>query len=144
VRDSTLPTGVSAELLLNIESMLSLLYRKGPVRTGVRVSALQAAVVADSVIYRAALSREGNAAWLGTIVTELLTEDGRLVKSHERPFSVYKPLEPRFVFELAGVPAGRYRLRVSTRSERGDVMPGGVLLSPISRDSVSVVLTTAH
>jgi hypothetical protein len=144
VRDSTLPRGVSAELLLNIESMLSLLYRKGTVHTGVHVGPLRASVVADSIVYRVGFTREGNAAWLGTVVSELVTEDGRVVKSHERPFSVYKPIEPRFVFELAGVPAGRYRLRVSTRSERGDVMPGGVLPAPASRDSVAIVLGTAH
>jgi hypothetical protein len=133
---------IQVGLELKVRSILGVAYRKGPVRTGVRVAALRTAIEADTLVIRPRLEREGNAAYLGTVRGVLVDSTGAVRAEFSRPMPIgfLVPLEPRFVVGIGGLPAGRYRLRESLTAEREDLPAGTVLPAAVVRDSVEVRL----
>ena len=109
---------VSAGLTLELRTIISLSYRKGAVHTGVSVTDLRAIRHADSLEIWFGAERQGNAAFLGTLVYELVGEDGKPRDQWETPVAVYHPLSRRYVFPLDSVPAGRSTLRMRLRTAR--------------------------
>jgi P pilus assembly chaperone PapD len=135
-------SGVRVALSLEIRTIIPLQYRKGKVATGIRTSGLAAAVEKDSLAVRVRLDRTGNAAFLGTLRGALIDSTGRLVASVSSPLAVYYDMEPRLTAPLpvAGLPAGRYRLKVDVAAQREDLAPELVLATPAIRDSLEVRL----
>jgi hypothetical protein len=135
-------SGVRVALSLEIRTIIPLQYRKGRVDTGVRTSGLAATVERDSIAVRVRLDRTGNAAFLGTLRGALVDSTGRVVASVSSPLAVYYDMEPRLTAPLpaAGLPAGTYRLRVDVASQREDLPPELVLVTPPTRDSLEVHL----
>lgn len=135
-------SGVSVALALEVRTIIPLQYRKGKVATGVRASRLDAAIEHDSLAVRLRLDRTGNAAFLGTLRGALVDSAGKVVATVTSPLAVYYDMEPRLTAPLpaAGLPAGRYRLKVDVAAERQDLSPGLVLAAPPIRDSLEVHL----
>jgi P pilus assembly chaperone PapD len=135
-------SGVRVALALEIRTIIPLQYRKGRVATGVRTSSLAASVERDSLAVRLRLDRTGNAAFLGTLRGALVDSTGRVVTSLTTPLAVYYDMEPRLTAPLpaAGLPAGRYRLKVDVAAQRADIPPELVLVTPPTRDSLEVHL----
>ncbi len=135
-------SGVRVSLALEIRTIIPLQYRKGKVATGVRTSGLAAAVEHDSLAVRLRLDRTGNAAFLGTLRGALVDSTGRVVTSLSSPLAVYYDMEPRLTAPLpvAGLPAGRYRLKLDVAAQREDLAPELVLATPAIRDSLEVRL----
>jgi hypothetical protein len=131
---------VSAGLTLELRTIISLSYRKGAVHTGVSVTDLRAIRHADSLEIWFGAERQGNAAFLGTLVYELVSEDGKPRGQWETPVAVYHPLSRRYVFPLDSVPAGRYTLRMRLTTARNDLDQRNILpAEPVMR---SVVVET--
>jgi hypothetical protein len=131
---------VSAGLTLELRTIISLSYRKGAVHTGVSVTDLRAIRHADSLEIWFGAERQGNAAFLGTLVYELVSEDGKPRGQWETPVAVYHPLSRRYVFPLDSVPAGRYTLRMRLTTARNDLDQRNILpAEPVTR---SVVVET--
>jgi P pilus assembly chaperone PapD len=135
-------SGVRVALALEIRTVIPLQYRKGQVATGVRTSDLAAAVERDSLAVRVRLDRTGNAAFLGTLRGALVDSTGHVVATVSSPLAVYYDMEPRLTAALpvAGLPAGRYRLKVDVAAQREDLAPELVLATPPIRDSLEVHL----
>jgi P pilus assembly chaperone PapD len=133
---STVNVGLSIE----VRTLLPVLYRKGKVETGVALSGLRAERVADSVVVRGRLERQGNAAMIGTLRSELVDPAGRVRASFSQPVSTYLALEPRFVTPADSLPAGDYTLRMEVSAERRDLPPEALLPFRAVRDSVAVRL----
>lgn len=135
-------SGVRVALALEIRTVIPLQYRKGVVATGVRTSSLAAAVEGDSLAVRLRLDRTGNAAFLGTVRGALVDSTGHVVASLTSPLAVYYDMEPRLTAPLpaAGLPAGRYRLKLDIAAQREDLPPELVLAVPPARDSLEVHL----
>ncbi len=135
-------SGVQVALALEIRTVIPLQYRKGRVATGVRASRLDAAIEHDSLAVRLRLDRTGNAAFLGTLRGALVDSSGHVVASLSSPLAVYYDMEPRLTAPLppAGLPAGRYRLRVDVAAQRADLPSDLVLGTPPIRDSLEVRL----
>jgi hypothetical protein len=123
-------------------TIIPLQYRKGRVTTGVRTSSLAASVEKDSLAVRLRLDRTGNAAFLGTLRGALVDSTGRVVTTVTSPLAVYYDMEPRVTAPLpaAGLPAGRYRLKIDVAAQREDIPPELVLSTPPARDSLEVHL----
>lgn len=134
--DTTVKVGLSIE----VRTLLPVLYRKGKVATGVAISGLRAARAADSVVVRARLDRQGNAAMIGTVRGELVDGSGRVRAAFSQPISTYFALEPRFAAAADSLPAGRYTLRVEVAPERQDLPPEALVAFRTVRDSVAVNL----
>jgi hypothetical protein len=112
----------------------------GAVKTGLAVANLHATEQGDSVIGRVALTRQGNAAFVGSIKAQLRDAQGSVRAEQLLPLGVYYTLEPRFAVPVAGLPAGRYELAVEALSSRPD-LPSNLLLSTVPvRASVEVRL----
>jgi P pilus assembly chaperone PapD len=144
-------TAIQIGLTLEVRTIIGVNYRKGAVHTGVSLSTLRAQVVGDSLITRARIERQGNAAFIGTIRETLVDSAGAvraqqlgdsLVMTYESPVGVYLTMEPRLASALAkpGLPRGRYWLRYEVVAEREDLDPKLVLPAPAARDSVQVIV----
>ncbi len=143
-------TAIQVGLTLEVRTIIGVNYRKGPVRTGVTLSNLRAQIVGDSLITRAKIERQGNAAFVGMIRETLVDSLGAVhplqvgdsvVRSYQSPVGVYYTMEPRLATAVAR-PArarGRYWLRYEVVAEREDLDPKVVLKAPAVRDSVQVV-----
>jgi hypothetical protein len=133
-------SGIQASLAVEIRSVVGLFYRKGKVRTGVEVDRLRAGVEGDSLVGRARLTRQGDAAFVGSLRMALRDSAGSTLSASLLPLGVYYTLEPRFSLPLAGVPAGRYELSVEAVSSRPD-LPADMLLATVPvRRSVEVLV----
>ena len=133
-------TGVTVGLTVEVRTIIPLLYRKGKPSTAPVLSALRAARDGDSLVVRAKLSREGNAALLATVRGELVDSTGRVRGGFLTPISAYYPIEPRFTLSVDTIPPGSYRLRVEVASHRQDLPPDVLLPFRLLRDSVAVQL----
>lgn len=131
---------VNVGLSIEVRTLLPVLYRKGKVETGVAISALRATRVADSVVVRGRLERQGNAAMIGTLRSELVDSAGRVRAAFSQPVSTYLALEPRFVAPADSIPGGAYTLRMEVSAERRDLPPEALLPFRAVRDSVAVHL----
>jgi P pilus assembly chaperone PapD len=129
---------IKVGLTLQVRTVIGLHYRKGAVRTGIAVSGLQAVRQGDSVVVRARLERQGNAAYLGTVHGTVVGSRGESVGEFEVPVTVFFSNDPRWAVSIGGARADRYTLRLSITPEREDLEPEQLLRTPAVRDSVVV------
>lgn len=128
--DTTVRAGVTLEL----RTITSLAYRKGTVHTDVSLDEFRAAVDGDSLEVWVGLTRGGNAAFLGSVLLELLDNGGAVVRSWPTPVAVYYAVRRRFAFDLRDIPHGSYRVRLLVSTARGDIDQRYVLpADPIER-----------
>ena len=132
--------GVRIGLTLEVRTIIALIYRKGAVTGGVTATGLAAEVRGDSVAFGVELARAGNAAWLGMLRAELRDSTGTIRARDSSQVAVYYPMAPRYRLPVAGLPPGRYRLRLVLDGERDDVPPEARLRFPAVRDSVEVTI----
>lgn len=121
--DSSINVGISME----IRTIISVSYRKGAVHTGVRLDSLQAEVVGDSLVSWLAVTREGNAAYLGTAQFRLVDSAGTERAAWDAPLGLYYSLRRRFSLPLDSVPAGAYTLQLRLSTARPDLAQARVL-----------------
>ena len=144
-------TAIQVGLTLEVRTIIGVNYRKGAVRTGVTLSNLRAQIAGDSLITRAKIERQGNAAFVGMIREVLVDSTGAVrplqvgdsvVRSYQSPVGVYYTMEPRLATAVArpALARGRYWLRYEVVAEREDLDPKVVLKAPAVRDSVQVVV----
>ncbi|MFL5496682.1 MAG: hypothetical protein ACJ8DC_20060 [Gemmatimonadales bacterium] len=128
VRIGGLPdSAIQATLNVEIRSVVGLFYRRGNPSTGVTLDALRASPMADSLVGRVLLTRQGDAAFVGSLKASLSDTTGKVRSRGQLPLGVYYTLEPRFALPTAGLPAGRYTLSVEAVSSRPD-LPADMLL----------------
>jgi P pilus assembly chaperone PapD len=133
-------SGVSVGLTMEVRTMIPLFYRKGTPQTGLALSRLRATRVADSLVVRARLERQGTAAALGTARGELLDGSGKVRASFTAPVAAYHTVEPRFTASIGDLRPGTYRLRFEVAPGRKDLPAESVLPFRAVRDSITVTL----
>jgi P pilus assembly chaperone PapD len=132
---------VQVRINLQVNTVLPVLYRKGAVSTGVRISQLSMARLGpDSLAVHASLEREGNAAFLGTLRAAVVDSAGQVMAQGTVPMGVYFTMEPRLLLSVPRLPAGRYMLRVELASEREDLPATSLLQIKPVVDSLEVTL----
>lgn len=128
--DSAVQAGITFEL----RTITSVTYRKGPLTTGVRLDGFRAAATPDTIAAWVDLTREGTAAYLGSVRFELLDRGDRRVGDWQTPIAVYYQQHRRFALPLEGVPPGAYRLRLLVSTARQDIGAEHVLpADPVER-----------
>ena len=130
--------GIEVGLTLEVRTIIPLIYRKGPLQTGIRLTDLRAEPVGDSLQVHVRLERQGSAAFIGTARGTLINEKGATVATFQQPVAVYYMAQP--VFSLPLAEPGRYRLRLELATDRSDLLPEQVLRAPMVRDSLALVL----
>lgn len=133
-------SGISVGVRLSVRTLVSLMYRKGPLETGVRLEELNGSVQGDTLVVASHLTREGTAAYLGTFRSALHDAAGREVARFETFIGLYGELRPRFDYPLPDLPPGRYTLRVQIDTDREDLRGAPVLASPTVRETVAITI----
>ena len=130
--DSVVRAGVE----LVVSTVISVTYRNGRVETGVRLDDFRAEDAGDSLVAWVGLTRQGNAAYLGTTWIRLRDAAGRVVQAWDTPTAVYYDLRRRFVFPLDSVPPGSYTVQLELTTTRTDGLDQRQVLpaAPIVRE----------
>lgn len=131
-------TAVSLGVNLQIRLVTSLIYRKGLVTTGIRLSDVVASAAGDSLVVRAKMEREGNGVYLGRANIEVLDSTATPVRTWSTPLAVYYPITRRFALPLESLEAGKYEVRIRLVTERPDMPEGRVLPAPPVAASIPV------
>ena len=131
---------IQVGLSLEVRTIIPLQYRKGNPKTGVRLANLRATKTGDSIVVRAQLTREGNAAFVGTARGTLTNAAGAIVGTFAVPLAVYYAIDPRFSILARDLPAGPYRLMLELVSERADIAPESIIHTPPVRSTIDLVL----
>jgi P pilus assembly chaperone PapD len=135
-------TRVSTQLNVEIRAITTLLYRKGAVNTSIAIGDIKARRLGDSLEVRASLEHAGNAAYLGTITYALEDMTGRVVRSVDLPIGIYLPINPRILIPVNGLNPGPYRVSITARAERKDLLAESILAVPERTVRFDVVLTS--
>jgi hypothetical protein len=133
-------SSIQAKLDLEVRSVVGLFYRKGALRTGVVLDRLRARVEGDSLVGRTLLTREGDAAFVGSLKAILRDSAGKVHSQSQLPLGVYYTLEPRFALSVAGLPPGSYELSVEAVGSRPDLAAEMLLPTVPVHQSVMVML----
>ena len=113
--------GVQVGLSLEVRTITALSYRRGEVRTGLEVRDFEPRIHGDSLILHPDFVRRHEAAYIGRLDLELLDGDGETARSWMQQLAVYRDYHRRFAYDVSGVPAGEYQLRMRVSTEREDV-----------------------
>jgi hypothetical protein len=133
-------SSIQARLNLEVRSVVALFYRKGSLHTGVSLEQVRAEVKGDSLVGRTLLTRQGDAAFVGSLKAVLRDRAGKVRSQSLLPLGVYYALEPRFALPVAGLPAGSYELSVEAVSGRPDLAADLLLPTVPVQQSVTVTL----
>jgi P pilus assembly chaperone PapD len=125
---------------LEMRTIVAVFYRKGPLRTGVTLSGIRAGIVGDSLVVRARLTRQGNAAYLGMLRGRLLDENGKQFATFASQVGVYYDLEPRFAAAVGSLPPAQYTLQLDVATDRPDLPRGGPIGATPVRGSTAVTV----
>jgi hypothetical protein len=127
-------------LSLEMRTIVAVFYRKGALRTGVALSNIRAGIERDSLVVRARLARQGNAAYLGILRGKLLDESGRQVATFASQVGVYYDLEPRFAAAVGPLPPARYTVQLDVATDRPDLPRGGPIGATPVRGTAAVTV----
>jgi P pilus assembly chaperone PapD len=112
--------GVRAQIIIRLEQVTTVLYRRGAVTTGVEAGALRAETDSSNVNLLLPLRRTGSAPFFGSV--SLRVRDGRGASVHDArtPVAVYFDLLHRISVPRAALPVGSYSAEVRIENEGGD------------------------
>lgn len=129
-------TSGNVQMQIGIETVFAtaLLFRKGPVQTGLAVRGAEVRTAGDAVEVTLDVQRQGNAAFLGRVRAELVDASGRVVQQVEDALAVYRDYRVRLRVPLpAGAQAAGHTVRYVLDTERPDLPPGGPLpIQPVT------------
>jgi hypothetical protein len=110
---------------MDMNFFVSLNYRKGSVSTGVNFKKLNYNLINKKIILIAELERNGNAAYLGNIISRIRNKNGKVVKMNEQDIAVYYNLKKRIEIEISDLTPGMYKVEVelnTDRNEQGEII----------------------
>lgn len=131
-------SGVTTGIDIQLRTVLSLIYRKGSITTGIAIDSFAVAGDRDSLVASARLDRGGSGAWIGNAVFTLADSAGNTVQDWTNAVAVYRSDTRRFVLPLDSVAPGAYRLRVELNTDRDDVDRRHILQAPPVLDSLDL------
>ncbi len=122
-------SGVRAQINVEMRTVISLMYRKGEVQTGLVLNDFRAELRGDSLVVWMDLARSGNAAWLGTARVSL-AGDGVAQQDWDTQLAVYAPLRRRLAFAVGTLRPGGYSARLLLSTARDDIPQASILPAP--------------
>jgi len=130
--------GISVGLDLEVRSILGVFYRPADLSTGVALDDVRTALEQDTLVVRARLTRQGNAAFVGSLLATLRDERQQIVSTTTLPLGVYYSLEPRMLLPVGTLAPGNYELTLEAVSTRPDLSPQSLLPALPARAILSV------
>jgi len=121
-------SGVRAQINVELRTIISLMYRKGEVHTGLTLGPVRASLEGDSLVVWMDLARTGNAAYLGTARVSLHDPQGAFADQQwDTQVAVYVPLRRRLAFPVGALRPGAYAVTLTLSTAREDIPQGNVL-----------------
>jgi hypothetical protein len=120
-------SGLSAGITIELQTIISLAYRKGVTETGVNLTDLSTRVERDSLVSWIGLQRNGNAAYLGNLRIDVLDQTDTVVRDWSIPIAVYYKLNRRLALPLDGLQHGNYQVRFELSTAREDIPQANIL-----------------
>lgn len=114
-----------------LQLVLSMNFRHGGVRTGVRLHAVTAEADMQNATMIVTLERLGNAAFLGNLICRLRNQNGELLAEGNQELAVYHSLKQRIELGTSGLAEGRYVAEVELNTDRVGNSPGDILPAPL-------------
>jgi hypothetical protein len=131
---TTSPSALTTiQLNVDIQTSLSLIYRKGTVSTSVKIANVRATVNGDYLDVRMHLAKEGNGSFFGKVRGGLVDRNGRVVSPLDVSLGMNESMDPRFRIPLGVIRSGTYSLRLNISSDRTDIPPEALLIIPRER-----------
>lgn len=138
---TTTNPGVAGEISLQVQTVIPVYFRKGPVRTGLTAAITSAVRSPSGVELSLRFDRTGNGAAVGALQLDALDANGTVLASETRQLAVYHALTPRVSLPVpAAVLARVQQVRVTVTSRRPDLPEGFVL--PFTPVTVTAPLTS--
>jgi P pilus assembly chaperone PapD len=131
-------SGMTARINLRTRNILSINYRSGQVRTGVRLTRLEAGHTENRIRIEADMARTGNAAYIGHIRKTITDMSGNEVYSNRRQLAVYTTQDRVFEVDARDFPPGRYT--VSVELFTGERTADAILQAPAVRGRSDVMV----
>jgi P pilus assembly chaperone PapD len=131
-------------LNFEVQTSLSLIYRKGTVSTGVKIEEIRATVNGDYLDVRAHLEKTGNASFFGRLRGSLVDDTGRTVVALEQVFGLNESMSPRFRMSLGPIRSGTYTLKLAITTERPDIPPDNLVAAPTERWEGKIVVQRGY
>lgn len=121
-------SGVRAQINVEVRTIISLMYRKGEVHTGLALDDFRATRQGDSLVVWMDLARAGNAAFLGTArVTLHDPQNGSADQQWDTQLAVYAPMRRRLAFPVGALRPGAYTVTLNLSTAREDIPQANVL-----------------
>jgi len=117
--------GVQPQMIVRVEQVTSVLFRRGAVAGGVIVGAL---TIDTNIVDPAVLipvTPTGNVPFIGQARTTVRNARGQVVQEARAPLNAYGPMQHRVALPR-GLVAGRYAVDVRVDNERGDLATGAL------------------
>jgi len=130
---------IEVGLDLEVRTVIALTYRKGDVETGVRMSEVAPRIVGDTLYARPLLERDGEAAYIGMLRTEVVDSSGEVVREWEEQVAVYESLHRQLRYPVTDLPQGPYTVRMTVSTDRDDIEPPELLVATPVSDSATVI-----
>ena len=132
---------ISLSVSLQTVIVAAVTYRNGPVQTGLELgvgSARSTPVGAELLLD---LTRQGNAAFIGRLVAQVVSPGGKVVAEDEADIAVYRQMRARVIVPMKDKPADMtgYKIRFAIDTQRPDLPPEGPL--PTSRLTGEIPIT---
>jgi len=122
---------VRAGIVFELRTVTSVAFRKGAVSTGLHLDSASASATGDSVVVWMALTREGNAAFIGSVSFDLQNAEGESVQTWgPTPMAVYYGVNRRFALPLEDPRSGPHTLTFTVTTARTDIPASSLLPAP--------------
>lgn len=113
---------------MEVRTILSANYRKGPVSTGLDVEGFDPVVRDGRLQFRPDLKRLGSAAYIAELILTLETAEGSVLREWREQVAVYRDYHRAFDYDVGDLPGGNWVLRARFHTDRDDV-PASIRLA---------------
>jgi hypothetical protein len=118
ITNETSTQRLNVSMGVEIRTIAGILYRKGPLSTGLNILSAWYKQEGNKIIVDTAIQRLGNAAWVGTVKMSLRDVQNRLVHTQDQISNVYLNDTYRYVFDLTEPLIGSYLLDLQWITKR--------------------------
>ncbi len=113
--------GLSTNIRYKFEQVTAAFYKRGPLKTGVKVEQVDIEQKDGKIISRAHLDRLGTAPFLGSIIGKITDSNGKVVSELETTTTVYFKTIRRTDFDIPNATPGNYKLELTYKTSRSDM-----------------------
>jgi hypothetical protein len=113
--------GLSTNIIYKFEQVTAAFYKRGNLKTGVKVDKVDIEQKDGKIIAKPHLDRVGTAPFLGSIAGKILDSNGKVVSELESTTTVYFKTIRRAEFDLPNAKPGNYTLELTFKTKRSDM-----------------------